>query len=319
MPCIDMPLEELKKYKGISPKPADFDEYWDKAIAEMESIDPQIEIKESAFQGINSACYDLYFTGAHGARVHCKYALPRKYEGKLPMILMFHGYSGKSPEFDCLLRFTGEGYAVLALDARGQAGESEDNTHTMGNTLNGHIIRGLEDDDPENLYFRQVFLDTAQIAKIAHDMEHIDSDRIYATGGSQGGALTVSCIALSPYVKKAVPIYPFLSDYKRVWDMDMDMRAYAELRTHFRNFDPNHAREDEIFTKLGYIDLHHLAPRIKTEVKMLTGLMDDVCPPSTQFAIYNNLTCKKDMVLYPDFGHEGLPKSELIIMEFFRD
>ena len=99
----------------------------------------------------------------------------------------------------------------------------------------------------------------------------------------------------------------------------MDMRAYAELRTHFRNFDLNHEREDEIFTKLGYIDLHHLAPRIKTEVKMLTGLMDDVCPPSTQFAIYNNLTCKKDMVLYPDFGHEGLPKSELITMEFFRD
>ena len=32
MPLIDMPLEELKKYQGISPKPDDFDEYWDRAI-----------------------------------------------------------------------------------------------------------------------------------------------------------------------------------------------------------------------------------------------------------------------------------------------
>jgi cephalosporin-C deacetylase len=35
--------------------------------------------------------------------------------------------------------------------------------------------------------------------------------------------------------------------------------------------------------------------------------MDDICPPSTQFAAYNKMTCKKNMVLYPDFGHEGLP------------
>jgi cephalosporin-C deacetylase len=58
---------------------------------------------------------------------------------------------------------------------------------------------------------------------------------------------------------------------------------------------------------LGYIDLQHLANRIKAEVLMFTGLMDDICPPSTQFAAYNKMTCKKNMVLYPDFGHEGLP------------
>ena len=35
--------------------------------------------------------------------------------------------------------------------------------------------------------------------------------------------------------------------------------------------------------------------------------MDTVCPPSTQFAAYNKITSTKDMVIYPDFGHEGLP------------
>lgn len=318
MPQIDMSLEELKKYRGINPKPADFDEYWDRAIAEMEKIDPKLELKEAKFQGINSACYDLYFTGAHGARVHCKYALPRNYNGKLPVILRFHGYSGKAPDFSDLLKFSGEGYAVFALDARGQAGESEDCTHTIGNTLNGHIVRGLEDEEPEKLYFRQVFLDTAQLAKIAYNMDFVDKSRIYATGGSQGGALTLACTALSPYIKKAFVAYPFLSDYKRVWEMDMAERAYAELKTHFRSFDPNHIRENEIFTKLGYIDIHNLAPRIKTEIFMCTGLMDNVCPPSTQFAIYNNLSCKKNMLLYHDFGHEGLPEFDDKTLEFFR-
>lgn len=29
MPLVDMPLKELKKYRGTNPKPEDFDEYWD--------------------------------------------------------------------------------------------------------------------------------------------------------------------------------------------------------------------------------------------------------------------------------------------------
>jgi cephalosporin-C deacetylase len=40
---------------------------------------------------------------------------------------------------------------------------------------------------------------------------------------------------------------------------------------------------------------------------MVTGLIDTVCPPSTQFAAYNKIKSEKDIVLYPDFGHEALP------------
>ena len=43
------------------------------------------------------------------------------------------------------------------------------------------------------------------------------------------------------------------------------------------------------------------------EVLMGTALMDQVCPPSTQFAAYNKIRSEKSLVLYPDFGHEYLP------------
>ena len=49
-------------------------------------------------------------------------------------------------------------------------------------------------------------------------------------GGSQGGALTIACAALEPRVKKLAPVFPFLSDYRRVWEMDLAKDAYAELR-----------------------------------------------------------------------------------------
>ena len=40
---------------------------------------------------------------------------------------------------------------------------------------------------------------------------------------------------------------------------------------------------------------------------MYIGLMDTICPPSTQYAAYNKITSKKQTVIYPDYGHEGLP------------
>ena len=181
-----------------------------------------------------------------------------------------------------------------------------------GNTLHGHIIRGL-DDGPEQLLFRAIFLDTAQLAGIVMGFPEVDETRVGCMGGSQGGALTLACASLEPRIRQAAPQYPFLCDYKRVWDMDLDKDAYSELKEYFRRFDPRHEREAEIFRTLGYIDLQFLVSRIRADVVMYTGLMDTVCPPSTQFAAYNHITANKRMVLYPDFGHEGFPgQSDLV-------
>jgi cephalosporin-C deacetylase len=128
----------------------------------------------------------------------------------------------------------------------------------------------------------------------------------------------MACAALEPRIRRAAPVFPFLADYRRVWEMDQAKDAYAELRTFFRHFDPRHEREDEIFTRLGYIDLQFLAPRIRAEVLLFTGLMDTICPPSTQFAIYNKITAPKTVKIYPDFGHEGLPGEADLSYNFLR-
>jgi len=195
---------------------------------------------------------------------------------------------------------------VVALDCRGQGGLSEDVGGVPGNTLHGHIIRGL-DGEPEDLLFRQLFLDTAQLAGLVMAMEDVDANRVGAMGGSQGGGLTLACAALEPRLKLAAPVYPFLCDYQRVWKLDLAVNAYQELKDYYRRFDPLHEREEEIFTRLGYVDVQHLAPRIRARVMMGVGLMDQVCPPSTQFAAYNKIEAPKSLVVYPDFGHEGLP------------
>lgn len=316
---FDFPLDKLQTYQGINPRPADFDAYWDAALAEMHALDPQVELVPAEFQAPGAECFHLYFTGVGGARVHAKLLRPRHTAPAAPAVVMFHGYSGHSGDWFDKLGYVGAGYTVAALDCRGQGGLSEDNSDVVGNTHRGHIIRGLADalaGRPDKLLFRQIFLDTAQLARIVMDMPGVDATRVGATGGSQGGALTVACMALEPRIKRAAPIFPFLSDYLRVWQMDLAKDAYEELRTFFRLFDPRHEQEAAVFEQLGYVDIQHLAPRIRGEILWMIGLMDTICPPSTQFAAYNKISAPKDMVVYPDFGHEGLPRVDDRIFQF---
>jgi len=312
---IDMPLEQLKTYAGRNPRPDNFDQYWDTAIAEMKNIDANVELKPRESLAKSVEFFDLYFTGVGGARVHAKYMRPKDAKKPHPAVVIFHGYAGSSGDWFGHLGWVSEGFSVAALDCRGQGGYSEDPGGTTGNTFHGHIIRGI-DDDPSKLAFRSIYLDCAQLAGIVMGMPEVDAERVGATGGSQGGGLTLACASLEPRIKRVAPMYPFLCDYKRVWEMDLAVHAYQEIKDYFRMYDPRHEREDEIFTRLGYIDNQFLTPRIKGEVLMFTGMMDTICPPSSQFAAYNRINSKKNVMIYPDHGHEGLPGASDIVFEF---
>lgn len=319
MPLVDMPLDKLRTYQGTNPRPHDFDAFWDRALAEQRATDPRAELVPAPFaKSVIAECFDLYFIGVGGARIHAKYLRPRKSPGKHPAVLFFHGYSGNAGDWHDKLAWVSQGYSVAVMDCRGQGGYSEDVGGVKGTTLRGSIVRGL-DDSPDKLLFRQVFLDCAQLARVVMSFPEVDPTRVGAHGGSQGGALTIACCALVPEIKRCAPVFPFLSDYKRIWEMDLFKDAYDELKYYFRSFDPRHERENEIFTRLGYIDIQFLAPRIRATVLMGTGLMDTICPPSTQFAAFNKIKAPKDVILYPDFGHEGLPGFTDRVFDFMAD
>ncbi|MDP0502018.1 MAG: alpha/beta fold hydrolase [Verrucomicrobiota bacterium JB022] len=307
MPILDLPLDKLRTYTGRNPRPADFDAFWQQSREELATIAPEVELKPAAFQTPLAICSNLYFSGTHGARVHAKLLRPkhRPADGS-PILLHFHGYSGNSGDWINLLPWVASGFTVAAMDCRGQGGLSEDIGPARGGTLYGHVVKGL-DDTPDRLYYRNVFLDTARLAEVVRGLDGVNPDRVASMGGSQGGALALICAALVPEVSRTVSMHPFLCDYQRVWEMDQAKAAYIGLYEYFRRFDPRHEREVEAFTRLGYIDVQHHAPSIQAEVLMATGLMDPICPPSTQFAAYNKIRTPKDIAIYPDFHHEMLP------------
>lgn len=319
MPAFDLPLTELERYQGTNPRPVDFDAYWDKALADLDSHDPAVELVANATIDHPAVeCFDLWFTGVGGARIYAKYVRPKIRPGAIPAVLRFHGYSHYSGDWMDSVGYASAGIAMAAMDCRGQGGRSEDVGGVKGTTLRGAIVRGLDDPDPTKLLYRSIYLDTALLARIVMGFDEVDANRIGSAGGSQGGALALACAALTPEVKRVAAVFPFLCDFQRVWEMDLAKDAYEELRYFLRKFDPRHERVSEIFTRLGYIDIQHLAPRVCGEVLMFTGLMDQICPPSSQFAAYNKLSARKSMKIYPDYEHECIPDESDLRFAFLK-
>lgn len=312
-------LYALLSYQGINPCPSDFTEYWQRALAELDSQPLEYELEpESALPGAER--YHLWFSGVGGARIHAKLVKPKAAGTSFPAIALFHGYSDNCGDWFSKLPWVSSGFVCAAMDVRGQGGLSTDPLCTQGNTHRGHIVRGALDEKPEALFYRNVFLDTVQLMRILAKLPYVDETRLGAYGSSQGGALTVACAALEPRVRAIAIGCPFLSDYKGVWALDAPMQpeaAYRELYLHFRKKDPLHEHEDEFWKRLGYIDVHHLAQWVKADSLFFSGLQDITCPPESQFAVYNHLAGEKQLCVYPECGHEIFPEQDDRAMEFF--
>jgi len=134
----------------------------------------------------------------------------------------------------------------------------------------------------------------------------VDDNNLAVFGGSQGGALSLVAAALNQKIKRVAVIYPFLSDFKRVLEVGDKDEPYDELFRYFKFSDPMHVTEDTILKTLSYIDVKNMAHRINASVKLFTGLEDQICFPSTQFAMFNRLKCDKDLFLLPEYGHEEM-------------
>jgi cephalosporin-C deacetylase len=173
--------------------------------------------------------------------------------------------------------------------------------------MKGLIIRGIEEGH-ENLYYVRQYLDLASAAKILMNLDYVDENNITVQGASQGGGLAIVCAALMPQIKTVIATYPFLSDFRKAYQLGAQTSAFEEIPYWFQFRDPLHLREDWFFEQLEYIDIQNFAARIKAEVIWIMGGQDIVVPPITLMAAYNKIQSHKQLFVLPEYGHEYLPK-----------
>ena len=299
MPLYDWPLSQLREYKPALTREPDFDSFWQGTLAQATAIPLAPQFSAADYPARNVSVFDVRYTGWNGSRIAGWYIKPEG-TGPFPAIVIYHGYSGSRAQPHNHFTWAAQGYAVLAVDTRGQSGESTDPTVYSTGHVKGWMTAGILDKD--EYYYRGAYIDCVRALDVVATRPEVDMARIGITGGSQGGGLSLAVAALDSRPKACMADIPYLCHYERAVDMAALM-PYLEISDYIKIYPK---RERQVFKTLSYFDNMNLCMRISSNVLMSCGLQDDCCPPSTQFAVYNHLTCNKEIKTYRYHKHEDI-------------
>ena len=305
MAFFDLPLNELKTYRPTREEPADFESFWKSTLDEARAHPFSAKFERVDYGLVAQETFDVTFSGFGGQSIKGWLILPSGRKGKLPCVVEYIGYGGgRSFAFDWLL-WASAGYAHFVMDTRGQGGNwSKGDTPDLyaegGNAhYPGSMTQGVL--DPKHYYYRRVFTDAVRAIDAARSHPDVDSSCIAVTGVSQGGGITIAAAGLVPDVAAAMPDVPFLCHYRRATEI-VDTHPYKEIADYCHT---HRDKVDNVFNTLSYFDGVNFSTRAKAKTLFSTGLMDQVCPPSTVYAAYNHWAGEKDIKVYPYNGHEG--------------
>ena len=268
-------------------KQPDFDSFWEQTLAELASVEmnPEYTLLKDYSNDVRKA-YRVDFKSFAGETVSGLLYVPVA-EGKYPAMISYMGYGSDvwypnpsdNPE---MIEFQ--------LCVRNQA------FNRMPGEKDDWCTRGLE--SKETYYYRGAFADAVRAIDFVCSLPDTDSDRVFASGESQGGALTLVAASLDHRIKAIAPSAPFLNDYRDYfrlagWPGNVILEAAREKGI----------SEEELYETLSYFDVKNFTDRIQCPVIMAIGLQDDVCPPHTNLAGYNHITSEKSWVCYPPAAH----------------
>lgn len=307
-----------EKIVSVPDRQTDFDVFWQKAKSELAAVD--MNAKLTKIDSKSTATRNVYLvelnsipdtSGGESVVIRGYYAEPIA-PGCYPAIIHYQGYDSGSYDPWCPNGDDLKEYCEFALSTRGQL---INNRNPYTNTYGDWFQYNFGDKD--TYYYRSAYMDVLRAIDFVCSREKADTDKLFAEGASQGGAFTYAAAALSdhPFVAIA-PAIPFMGNFPEYFKVGSWPAYQARLQQTKLGMS-----DAEMYAFLSYFDTKNLAATVTSPVISTIGLQDNVCPPRTNIAPYNNLpaTTTKQISYNPEMMHQTPTDWYATYMSFFEN
>ena len=310
----------VDKIQPYTQEPKDFDAFWQQAKDELKNV-PMSYTKELAKEYCTDKidCYLVKLQidkKGHAMYGYLFYPKNAK-QGSHPVVLTPPGAGIKTIKEPMRNKYYAENgfirfeIEIHGLDPRLPAETFQEISKGFNDANGGYLANGLE--DKNRYYMRHVYQGLVRCIDFLTSLPEWDGKNVAVQGGSQGGALAIIAAGLDKRVTQCVANHPALSD----------MAAYAEKgRTggypHFNKYHEILKNKDCLNT-MAYYDVVNFARKVKAPTYLTWGYNDNTCPPTTSYAVWNTLKCKKEALLTPINEHWTTPDTNYQQMVWIKE
>jgi len=209
---------------------------------------------------------------------------------KKTWIILYHGLGAHTltPGYLAFVKWwTDQGYDVIGMDVRHQGGLTKG---IPSIDQRGLYVSGVA--QFETYYYTTIYADAYRLVTVAKTLK--PDHHVYATGGSQGGALAFFAATMHQEVELLMIEMP--SNVCIPILVNTSEGGFKAFKTHHVDL-PDWLLSD--------IDLLAYAKKLHIPILMASGTNDTICPYSTAIKLYDMLDTKKKIITYEGFGHGG--------------
>ncbi len=285
--------------------PEDFDAFWQQAKEELAQL--PIDAELTLVPELCTPDINVYHVSLQNVK------MPRSWRGNSRFYGMLSVPNAKG-KFPAILNVPGAGIRPYGRDDRAAQGVIvfKVGIHGIPVNLDPELYQSLATgaldgyptinlDDKDHYYYKRVYLGCVRAIDFIESLPEYDGQNLAVTGGSQGGALSIITAGLDQRVKYLAAFYPALSD----------MTGYLEGRAGgwphmFRTYDrETHPRWAE---NIPYFDVVNFARKLTMPGWYSWGYNDNVCPPTSMYAAYNEIDAPKELHTFLETAHWTYPE-----------
>lgn len=297
---------EPEKIAAARQKPADFDSYWDKQLADMKKMPLKAEVTKVEVVNPNYKnrvdMYDVKInTPGDRPFVYGYLCIPKNAApNSLPIMMSYQGAGFRSAVQTLFL--ASQGRMVLDISAHGLPNGRNREFYAEADRKNAdYRYRGS--DDRGKIYFHGMILRAVRALQYMKSRPEWDGRTVIVSGGSQGGGQSLAVAGLDPDVTFCFAGVPALADHGGIFAGRQSGWPQI-LKTAERAGYP--ARPEAC----DYADTVFFASRIRNaECLLSVGFFDFVCAPDSVYAAYNAIPSKRKKIIHDVNSDHTMPVS----------